>query len=139
MPPSSSPKTRKPAVQRSTDTGYRKGEEMRKRILDTALAVFGSKGFAVATTRQIAEGAGTNLPGLTYYFGNKEGLYLACAHEIVASFRLGVGAVAEVAAASLSKPDDHDATLWLKRLFTALAHFLLSEEGAEDRALFVQR
>ncbi|WP_374525228.1 CerR family C-terminal domain-containing protein [Sphingopyxis sp.] len=107
--------------------------------MDTALAVFGSRGFSAATTRQIAETAGTNLPGLTYYFGNKEGLYLACAHEIAASFRQGVGAVAEVAAASLSKPDGNDATLWLKRLFAALAHFLLSEEGAEDRALFVQR
>ena len=99
MPPSSSPKARKPVAQRSTDAGYRKGEEMRKRILDTALAVFGSRGFSAATTRQIAETAGTNLPGLTYYFGNKEGLYLACAHEIAASFRQGVGAVAEVAAA----------------------------------------
>ncbi len=139
MPPPNTPKPRKPAVQRSTDAGYRKGEAMRKRILDAALAAFGSKGFAAATTRQIAETAGTNLPGLTYYFGSKEGLYLACAHEIVASFRLGTGAVAEAAAASLAKPDKSEAMIWLKRLFAALAHFLFSEEGAEDRALFVQR
>lgn len=139
MPPASPPKARKSAVQRSTDAGYRKGEEMRKRILDAALATFGSKGFAAATTRQIAETAGTNLPGLTYYFGSKEGLYLACAHEIVASFRQGTGAVAEAAAASLATPTEGDATIWLKRLFAALAHFLFSEEGAEDRALFVQR
>lgn len=139
MPSSPSPKAPKPTPQRSTDAGYRKGEEMRKRILATALAAFGSKGFAATTTRQIAEGAGTNLPGLTYYFGNKEGLYLACAHDIVASFRQGVGSVTEVAAASLSEPTDDDAKTLLKRLFAALADFLLSEDGAEDLALFVQR
>lgn len=134
---------RKPSMsgpQRSADGGYRKGEETRKRILGAALAAFGRKGFAAVTTRQIADAADTNLPGLTYYFGNKEGLYLACAHDIVASFRQGVGSVAAVADAALSAPlASADAAIWLKRLFAALAHFLLSEEGAEDRALFVQR
>lgn len=140
MPLPRSRKSINSAPQRPTDGGYRKGEETRKRILDAALAAFGRKGFAAVTTRQIADAAGTNLPGLTYYFGNKEGLYLACAHAIAASFRQGVGSVATVAGAALSEPLTRDeAATWLKRLFAALARFLLFEDGAEDRALFVQR
>ena len=56
-------------------SGYAKGEAARLRILDAALAAFGEGGFKGATTRQIAEAAGVNLPALKYYFGGKEGLY----------------------------------------------------------------
>lgn len=63
--------------------GYRKGEETRQRILAAALEVFGALGLKGATTRQIAEQAGVALPALAYYFGGKDGLYLACAQEIV--------------------------------------------------------
>lgn len=66
---------------------YRKGDEARQRILDAALRAFGSDGFKGATTRRIAEDAGVNLPALKYYFGGKEGLYLACAEEIVGRYR----------------------------------------------------
>jgi AcrR family transcriptional regulator len=67
--------------------GYRKGEETRRRILETALKEFGAAGIAGATTRKIAHEAAVNLPALKYYFGGKEGLYLACAREIVAEYQ----------------------------------------------------
>ena len=125
---------------RATAFGYRKGEETRARILAVALAAFGSEGFAAVTTRQIAKAADINLPALTYYFGNKQGLYLACAHEIVARYREGVGGVAAVSADALREPlTAYAARVLLKRLFAALAHFLLASRGAHDRTLFVQR
>jgi AcrR family transcriptional regulator len=67
--------------------GYRKGDETRRRILEAALKEFGEAGIAGATTRRIAHEAAVNLPALTYYFGGKEGLYLACAREIVAQYQ----------------------------------------------------
>lgn len=67
--------------------GSRKGEETRRRILDVALKEFGAAGLAGATTRRIAEQAAVNLPALRYYFGSKEGLYLACAREIVGEYQ----------------------------------------------------
>lgn len=131
----------KPAVpSRTSDGGYRKGEETRARILDVALGAFGRSGFAAVTTRQIARDAGVNLPALTYYFGNKRGLYLACAHEIVASYREGMGAVAGVKLAALRDGLEPDAArALLKQLFAALARFLLASHGSPDRSLFVQR
>ncbi len=61
----------------------RKGDQSRQRILEAALVEFGAAGFKSATTRRIAERANTTLPPLSYYFGSKEGLYRACAEEIV--------------------------------------------------------
>ncbi len=124
---------------RSAADGYRKGEETRTRILDVALTAFGNSGFPAVTTRQIAKEAGVTLPSLTYYFGNKRGLYLACAHEIVSRYRQGIGAVAEISYAALRAPlTADDARALLKRLFAALARFLLGQ-SAQNQPLFVQR
>ncbi|MFB9268865.1 CerR family C-terminal domain-containing protein [Bradyrhizobium erythrophlei] len=128
-----------PPPTRSATTGYRKGDETRVRILNVALSAFGNSGFAAVTTRQIAEEAGINLPALNYYFGNKEGLYLACAHEILARYREGMDDVGQTAFASLQgPPDPAGARAQLKLLLTALARFLLTSASAQNR-LFVQR
>lgn len=122
-------------------SGYRKGEETRARILDAALVEFGLNGYAAATTRQIADRAEVNLPALTYYFGGKEGLYLACAQTIVAGYRDGVGNVVldvtRALAGSAMVPAE--AAGLLRQLMAALAHFLLSTGEAAHRTLFVQR
>jgi len=52
-----------------------RGEDTWRRILETALALFAAEGFEGASTREIAERAGVNLPAIQYYFGSKEGLY----------------------------------------------------------------
>tara|TARA_R110001599_G_scaffold197453_1_gene394079 strand:- start:136 stop:633 length:498 start_codon:yes stop_codon:yes gene_type:complete len=125
---------------RTAVDGYAKGEETRARILDVALTAFGNSGFSGVTTREIAKQAGVNLPALTYYFGNKRGLYLACAHAIVASYRNGMAPVAEVYYATLRSPlIVEEARSLLKRLSAELARFLLSTPGAQNPALFVQR
>src|ERR1700683_1975189 len=68
-------------------SGYRKGEETRQRILDAALKAFGEASFKAVTTRRIAQAAGVSLPTLQYYFGDKEGLYRACAEALVDRYR----------------------------------------------------
>ncbi|GCE31052.1 hypothetical protein KDA_65360 [Dictyobacter alpinus] len=53
-----------------------KGEQTRQRILQSALGLFGSRGYEETTMREIAAEAGYS-PGLTYkYFTNKEELVL---------------------------------------------------------------
>lgn len=124
---------------RAATQGYKKGEETRRRILSAASQIFGEHGFASATTRMIAQKAETNLPALTYYFGNKEGLYLACADEIVADYHKSVGALAEQIAASLAtRMDAETAQNLLFDLLSNLARFLLTSPDTESRALFIQ-
>jgi AcrR family transcriptional regulator len=46
-------------------------------LLQAALSLFASQGFARTSTREIAELAGANLAAISYYFGDKAGLYRA--------------------------------------------------------------
>ena len=58
-----------------------KGEQAKNQLIAAALAQFGEYGLH-ATTRDIAAQAGQNIAAITYYFGSKEDLYLACARWI---------------------------------------------------------
>lgn len=53
------------------------GLEARERLLHAALRLFAGKGFAKTSTREIALAAGTNIASISYYFGDKAGLYRA--------------------------------------------------------------
>lgn len=51
------------------------GEESRRRIVYCALKLFAEQGFAKTSTRQIAKDANVNISAISYYFGDKAGLY----------------------------------------------------------------
>src|SRR5579862_9588675 len=51
--------------------------DLRLRLLEAAIDVFGRHGFDGASTRMLAKAAGVNLQAIPYHFGGKEGLYLA--------------------------------------------------------------
>ncbi|GLU34517.1 CerR family C-terminal domain-containing protein [Trinickia caryophylli] len=74
-------------LRRPAEGGYARGDETRLRIVAAAIDVFGERGFAAASTREIAARAGVNAPALQYYFDNKEGVYRACAEEIAEHVR----------------------------------------------------
>ena len=60
---------------------------VRNRLLNAAVHVFGRKGYAGASVREIVELAGVTKPALYYHFGSKEGVLLAIlaqAHEQLA-------------------------------------------------------
>ncbi|MEI8028430.1 MAG: CerR family C-terminal domain-containing protein [Comamonadaceae bacterium] len=53
------------------------GFEARNRLLDAALTLFAEKGFAKTSTREIAQASQVNIASISYYFGDKAGLYRA--------------------------------------------------------------
>ena len=57
-------------------------EATRERIVGAALAAFAEKGFHGASTRDIAERAGTNQGLITYHFRSKDELWRAAADRI---------------------------------------------------------
>lgn len=59
-----------------------RGDLTRDKLLLAAIDVFGRLGFEAATTRTLANAAGVNLQAIPYYFGGKEGLYVAAAEHI---------------------------------------------------------
>lgn len=56
---------------------------VRQRILDAAQAVFADRGYAGASTREIAEAAGIGKRMLFYYFANKDAVYRAVLERVV--------------------------------------------------------
>jgi AcrR family transcriptional regulator len=120
--------------------GYRKGEDTRERILNVALKAFGEASFVAVTTRQIAEAAGVSLPVLQYYFGNKEGLYRACAEAVVDRYRrFTTGAAAAARAALTEDCASEIARGHLKSLIRALAGLLIGSREVEGWSHFVTR
>ncbi|KQU83658.1 TetR family transcriptional regulator [Variovorax sp. Root318D1] len=53
------------------------GLEARQRLLYAALALFAANGYAKTSTREIARAADVNISAISYYFGDKAGLYAA--------------------------------------------------------------
>lgn len=68
LPPNS------PATPRPFRAG---GAEARQKLITEALRLFSEKGFAKTSTRAIAQAAGANIASISYYFGDKAGLYRA--------------------------------------------------------------
>ena len=59
---------------------------VRQRLLDAALQLFSTKGYAATSVRELVEAAGVTKPVLYYYFKNKEGLYLALMEDALGDF-----------------------------------------------------
>ncbi|GGB93430.1 CerR family C-terminal domain-containing protein [Pseudoduganella buxea] len=53
------------------------GEQSREKLLLAAMKLFAEQGFARTSTREIALAAGANVSAISYYFGDKAGLYKA--------------------------------------------------------------
>src|SRR5689334_17793785 len=86
-------------------TSYQRGEDTRRRILDTAIEVFAAVGYEAASTRALAERAGVNLPAIQYYFGSKEGLYRAVVEHIVQRNEAQMAPLAVKVRAALANAD----------------------------------
>lgn len=57
------------------------------RLIEVAIDLFGRNGMNAVGTRAIADAAGAQMSAITYHFGGKEGLYIACAQRIAAEMR----------------------------------------------------
>jgi AcrR family transcriptional regulator len=76
--------------------------EREQQILDAAIAVFGERGYQVASMDQVAERVGVTKPVLYTHFGSKEGLLLAC----IGRARAELLDVTSTAAASAADPEE---------------------------------
>jgi TetR/AcrR family transcriptional regulator, regulator of cefoperazone and chloramphenicol sensitivity len=114
-----------------------RAEDTKQRLLLAAIEVFGRHGFEAASTRMLTEAAGTNLQSIPYYFGSKEGLYLAVAEYIservqdrVLPLALTIREALQKAASTPEKrPTPEQARGLLQQLMTTMAHVFLHDES----------
>jgi AcrR family transcriptional regulator len=118
--------------------GYARGDETRAQIIETALHIFGDRGFDQASTREIAAKAGVNPPALQYYFGSKEGLHRACAQYIIDQALPKLKPAIERANGAASGPDKTLALDALENLLDALTDSL-ADHGTQRWSRFIAR
>ena len=81
-----------------------RGENAKLQLLHAAADVYGEQGLDGATTRKIAQVSGQNIAAISYYFGSKEGLYLAVAQLIANNIKDSFNIVFNQVDAFLKKP-----------------------------------
>ncbi len=119
---------------------YAKSQDTKRVILDAALLAFGRHGLEGANTRAIAAAAGVKQPMIHYHFGSKEGLYLACADEIIENFARNAGA-SSVAALKFLEDGEGSMTAadHIKAVIYDLLEMLTGSDEAEMQSAFILR
>ncbi|AGS23055.1 TetR family transcriptional regulator protein [Rhizobium etli] len=122
-----------------------RAEIARQKMLTAALDVFGRYGFDGASTRQLTEAAGVNLQAIPYYFGSKEGLYIATAEYLmmqidshVSGMRARIGAHLMALDAAGEPLGKTDARLFLTEVLQTMVTLFVAKES-EPWARFLIR
>jgi AcrR family transcriptional regulator len=102
---------------------------MQTRLLETAIDQFGRHGFEGASTREIARASDTAMSSITYHFGSKEGLYLACADHIAAQVREILGPLRQQAQLLVASATPADAVDLLLAMLDGFAQMMLRAES----------
>ena len=118
-----------------------RGEDTRRRILETAIEIFARDGYEGASTRVLAQQAGINLPAIQYYFGSKEGLYRAAIEHIVSEMRACMGTAAANAREALARGDvaPNELISLLHDMLASLITLMVGGQHAESRKRFIGR
>jgi TetR/AcrR family transcriptional regulator, regulator of cefoperazone and chloramphenicol sensitivity len=97
-------------------------------LVRSALPVFSARGLHGVSTREIAALSGSPMSQITYHFGGKEGLYLACARHIGVT----IGALMQGALESRTEPaTSASARVELAAILAALTAAIVRAETAE--------
>ena len=102
----------------------------RARLLDAAAEIFGTYNLEGATTRQLAERAGVNQAAIPYYFGGKEGLYLATVEYFFSTHAPKIQVVVAQIHSRLTsnRIDRTEALNLMKKLLEHMLEILLREQ-----------
>ncbi|MEO6716819.1 MAG: CerR family C-terminal domain-containing protein [Novosphingobium sp.] len=96
------------------------------KLVEAALPIFGLRGVEGASTREIAKASGKPMSAITYHFGGKEGLYLACARHISTT----LGGMLGTALDYQTPINVAEARARLSQLLSLLVNAMLREETA---------
>jgi len=108
--------------------------QTRDSLIEAAIHLFGHRGFADTSTRDLAALAGANVASIAYHFGGKAGLHEACAREVAA--RIG-GALGAPEPGDPAAPQE--AARRLEETLRRFARFIVAAPGAPDIVAFMLR
>jgi AcrR family transcriptional regulator len=80
-----------------------KQDNVRERLLASALTLFNNRGYAATSVREIVQAAGVTKPVLYYYFGSKEGIYLELMNSSFAQFDASLARMTTISGTAAEK------------------------------------
>lgn len=103
-------------------------------LIAAGLKLFGRKGFAATSTREIAAEAGTNVASIAYHFGGKDGLRRACGAEVARRVGSVLGDTAP------TPPQSADAAArQMEAMLRAMVAFVAGSRDSDDLTAFMLR
>lgn len=103
-------------------------------LIAAGLKLFGRKGFAATSTREIAAEAGTNVASIAYHFGGKDGLRRACGAEVARRVGSVLGDTAP------TPPQSADAAArQMEAILRAMVAFIAGSRDSDDLTAFMLR
>ncbi|OYX43569.1 MAG: hypothetical protein B7Z02_08490 [Rhodobacterales bacterium 32-67-9] len=103
-------------------------------LVAAGLKLFGRKGFAATSTREIAAEAGTNVASIAYHFGGKDGLRRACGAEVARQIGRVLGDAAP------TPPQSTDAAIrQMEAILRAMTAFVAGSRASDDLTAFMLR
>ena len=119
----------------------KRGEGRQYALIMAGLELFGEHGIKGTTTRMLAERAGANIAAIPYYFGSKDGLYLAVVEYIAKRITAHIGEMAEdigrsLEAGSLGKKKAMEA---LHTILGGLARMFVESDEPKSWAQIILR
>ena len=125
------------ARDRENDAGRRpSAEKTRAALIEAGLRLFGEKGFAATSTREIAAEAKSNIGSIAYHFGGKDALRDACAAHIVETVAL----VADPVLAAIPPPANREeAEAQFRAAAERMAGFLVAAPQVSSFVQFILR
>lgn len=111
-------------------------EKTRAALIEAGLRLFGEKGFAATSTREIAAEAKANIGSIAYHFGGKDALRDACAAHIVET----VAHVADPVLAAIPPPANREeAEAQFRVAAERMAGFLVAAPQVSSFVQFILR
>jgi AcrR family transcriptional regulator len=111
-------------------------EVTRITLIETAIRLFGEKGYDAVSTRNIADLAAANIGSIAYHFGGKPGLRRACAEYVIANVRTTLGV-------SFTRPmpkmNAAEALDCMEQTLAAFCHFWLASPDSQHFVKFMLR
>jgi TetR/AcrR family transcriptional regulator, regulator of cefoperazone and chloramphenicol sensitivity len=115
--------------------------DAKQRLIDAGLEIFGIYNLEGATTRQLAEHAGVNQAAIPYYFGGKEGLYVAVIQYLFSTNFAVIGPIVAALEKQLAekRPNKKEALIQLKKLLGAIIEMVLARKASSTWARIIMR
>jgi AcrR family transcriptional regulator len=115
--------------------------DAKQRLIEAGLEIFGTFNLEGATTRQLAQRAGVNQAAIPYYFGGKEGLYLAVIEHLLThkASRMQARALQIREILQQKRLSPGEALERIKTIFGAFLQILLEDKASTTWARIIMR